>query len=75
MLPFSSQEVLSPLLRSENQVQKKRKTFHRKDSALSVSKFDDIFVVSNSELPTCVSPMEEVDLLDDEILKLWVDHN
>ena len=75
LLPFTSQEVLSPLLRSENQVQKKRKTFHRKDSALSVSKFDDIFVVSNSELPTCVSPMEEVDLLDDEILKLWVDHN
>lgn len=76
LLPFTSQEVLSPLLRSENQVQKKRKTFHRKDSALSVSKFDDIFVVSNpDELPTCVSPMEEVDLLDDEILKLWVDHN
>ncbi len=76
LLPFTSQEVLSPLLRSENQVQKKRKTFHRKDSALSVSKFDDICVVSNpDELPTRVSPMEEVDLLDDEILKLWTDHN
>jgi len=78
LLPFTSQELMTPLLRSENQgqVQKKRKTFHRKDSALSVSKFDDIFVVSSpDELPTCVSPMEEVDLLDDEILQLWIDHN
>jgi hypothetical protein len=77
MMPFSSQELVSPLLRSENQVQKKRKTFHRKDSALSVSKFDDIMVVSSpDELPACVSPaMEEVDLLDDEILQLWIDQN
>lgn len=78
LLPFTSQELMTPLLRSENQgqLQKKRKTFHRKDSALSVSKFDDIFVVSSpDELPTCVSPMEEVDLLDDEILQLWIDHN
>jgi len=87
-----TQHLLPPPFRGEiNQASKKRKTFHRQDSLLSVSRFDHLMEVPNyvntpikynqhsmgsNNASSRMSPTSvEVDICDDEILQLWKSHH